>query len=125
MSLLKRDDLLQLMEQIPRFGLNIAKLLALLASDSIKRTIPLALNSTAMRLGKVLSDLAQPQNQEELNCFYIIKGLSQEDLARMVGASRPWVNQTLSSFEDKGLIHRGKGQIIIPDFREFQSAFEC
>lgn len=124
LSLLKRDDLLQLMEQIPRFGLNIGKLLALLASHSIKRTVPLALNTASMRLGKVLCDLAQPQHNEELSRFYIIKGLSQEDLAHMVGASRPWVNQTLSSFEHKGLIHRGKGQIIIPDYMEFKGTFD-
>jgi DNA-binding Lrp family transcriptional regulator len=41
--------------------------------------------------------------------------MRQDELAKMVGASRPWVTLTLASFERRGLIERRRGYIAIAD----------
>ncbi len=105
-----RTDLHRCMEAIPRFALNIANLLALLASDSIQRAAPLALEPVEAKLGRVLVKLAAPGAQG-----YVVRGITQDELARMVGASRPWVNRALAVFEKRGLIERHKQLITILD----------
>jgi CRP/FNR family transcriptional regulator, cyclic AMP receptor protein len=44
-----------------------------------------------------------------------IDGITQEDLARMVGVSRTWVVLSLKLFEEHGLIQRHRLRIVIPD----------
>lgn len=114
MAVLSRADLLGLMEKIPRFSVNIARLAALLANDSFMRSGPLALDSAPLRLAKVLIKLAS-QATDGPPGYRVVRGVSQEDLGHMVGVSRGWINHTLSSFEGKGLIVRKRGLIAIPD----------
>ena len=109
---LQRGPLQACMEQIPRFALNVAKLLAMLASDSIQRAAPLALEPVEVKLGRVLVRLAVPA---ETGSHYQVRGITQDELATMVGASRPWVNRALAGFEKRGLIHRHKQLITILD----------
>lgn len=115
---LKREDLLKKMQEIPLFATNVARLLALLASDSIERTVPLALDNTAKKLGRVLRKLATRDTQHS-PAVHAVTGLRQEDLAHMVGASRAWVNQALADFERQGLIRREKGRIVIYSLDRF------
>lgn len=119
MAVLPRTDLFLLMEQIPRFAINVARLAALLANDSFKRSGPLALDPAPLRLSKVLVKLAS-RNAQDSPERRVVRGLSQEELGRMVGVSRGWINHTLSSFEGRGLITRSRGTITIPDLSRFQ-----
>ncbi len=111
LRVLQRGPLLSCMETIPRFALNISELLALLASDSIQRSAPLALDSVEAKLGRVLVKLASPDADNR----YTVRGITQDELGSMVGASRPWVNRALARFEDRGLIQRLKQRILIQD----------
>ncbi|SIT40595.1 putative Cyclic nucleotide-binding domain protein 4 [Paraburkholderia ribeironis] len=118
---LRRDALLRCMQTIPQFALNIANLLALLASDSIRRTAPLALEPVEAKLGRVLVKLAVPAQQDSQLDGDVVQGITQDELARMVGASRPWVNRALASYEKRGLIRRHKQFISIPDIKAFKN----
>jgi len=109
---LDRANLLRCMKTIPTFALNISYLLALLANDSIRRAVPLALDSVDIKLGRALLKLA---TLDETSQSSTVSGITQEELATMVGASRPWVNRTLSLFEKQGLIHRYKHVITLLD----------
>jgi CRP-like cAMP-binding protein len=120
LQVLKRNDLHRCMETIPRFALNIAHLLALLASDSIQRAAPLALEPVEAKLGRVLVRLAAPAAPDDPETGYVVRGITQDELARMVGASRPWVNQALAAFEKRGLIRRHKQLISILDLEACQ-----
>ena len=109
---LQRGALHACMEEIPRFALNIANLLALLASDSIQRAAPLALEPVEAKLGRVLVKLAV---LDESGKCHVVRGITQDELGSMVGASRPWVNRALAGFERRGLIHRHKQLLTILD----------
>jgi CRP-like cAMP-binding protein len=120
LRVLRRADLHRCMETIPRFALNIANLLALLASDSIQRAAPLALEPVTAKLGRVLVKLATPALPGDPAQGHVVRGLTQDELARMVGASRPWVNRALAAFEKRGLIERHKQLIFILDIAACQ-----
>ncbi|MFA5685620.1 MAG: Crp/Fnr family transcriptional regulator [Burkholderiaceae bacterium] len=114
-----RDQLLDLMLSIPRFSVNVSWLLAAMARYSIARSGLLALDSSAARLGRVMARLAVPEGRPG-DARHAIRGIRQDELARMVGASRPWVSLTLGSFERRGLIERRRGYIAIADMVAFE-----
>ena len=116
---MRRAELLTLMAAIPRFAINLARLLAAMTHYSIERSGPLVLESSAARLGRVLLRLATPEDRTDA-VRQVIRDIRQDDLARMVGASRPWVTLTLASFERRGLIERRRGFLAIVDRLEFE-----
>jgi CRP/FNR family cyclic AMP-dependent transcriptional regulator len=115
-SRLSTGDLNELMETIPAFSRNVARLLAILSGESIMRSGPLALDLTHMRLASTLINLAALDETDPTGLSHVIEGLTQEGLAKMVGASRTWVALTLAEFERHGLLERRKRWIRIPDF---------
>lgn len=52
----------------------------------------------------------------------IVVPLSQEDLATMIGASRPTVNQVLQKLVSRGMISLGRRQITIEDLDALRAA---
>jgi CRP/FNR family cyclic AMP-dependent transcriptional regulator len=68
----------------------------------------------AGRVAKVLVQLAQSHAQDERR-LAVDLGLSQSDLAAMVGATRPAVNHILQSFASRGLISVEGRVILIRD----------
>ncbi|MGJ7505087.1 Crp/Fnr family transcriptional regulator [Variovorax sp. ZT5P49] len=117
LQVLSRTALLRCMESIPQFAINVARLLALLASDSIQRAAPLALEPVEVKLARVLVKLAVPAaaTASAAEGHYMVRGITQDELSRMVGASRPWVNRALAALELRGLIRRNKQLITILD----------
>jgi CRP/FNR family transcriptional regulator, cyclic AMP receptor protein len=120
MLVLPRQDLFDLMRSIPNFAINIARLAASIAQFSMVTTSPLALDSAAVRLSKVLASVAMEDGVDASKTGMIVRGLNQEDLASMVGVSRTWVTLMLSTFESQGLIWRKRRQIGICDLDALQ-----
>lgn len=114
-AVLPRSDLLRLMEEIPHFAINVARLTALLANDSFKRGGRLALDSAPLRLSKVLVKLASRSAQDPPE-RRVVRGLSQEDLGRLVGVSRGWINHTAA--QELSSRH----PVMLPAWRLIQSA---
>jgi CRP-like cAMP-binding protein len=81
----RRSDLLRCMEAVPRFALNIANLLALLASDSIQRAAPLALEPVEAKLGRVLVKLAEPAVPGNAAQGYVVQGELPDVAGRLAG----------------------------------------
>ena len=65
------------------------------------------------RLAKKLLELADTHGKNDGDGIEIQATLTQEDLAGMIGATRPRVNQLLGSFEDRGAIARKGRRIVI------------
>lgn len=144
---LSRENLHSLMREIPAFTINIAGILGRLAHDSILRSGPLATQSATHRLASTLIRLASPveaspgsskspdrpnpstqsdffvSTDSQRRDVWVVQGLTQEDLARLVGVSRSWVNTTLASLEERNLIRRLKGSIEIVDLDKLQRLF--
>ncbi len=115
-----RQKLLELMRTIPTFAINIARLAASLAKESIVSTSPLVLDPAPVRLGKVLAKLAMVDPDSSAGSALVVRGLNQEDLASMVGVTRTWLTLMLSTLESNGLIWRKRLQIGIHDLDALQ-----
>ena len=117
-SSLPRSALLALMERIPRLAVNMNQLLARLAMESFVRSSRI-IDSAPLKLGKVLRDVAARGVVASEGGAYVVRGLTHQDLATMVGTSRTWVTLTLRSFERHGILIRKKSMVIIPDLQRF------
>ncbi|MFN2524669.1 MAG: Crp/Fnr family transcriptional regulator [Actinomycetota bacterium] len=76
------------------------------------------------RTAKKLLSLAQEQGQEPGPDAVINLKVSQTDLARMVGGSRPTVNQILKNFEARGYLELSGSQVLLkrPDLLQKRAA---
>lgn len=119
LSMLPRQHLLKLMDELPRFSANIAYLIAYMAKSSLIDSSPLALDTATVRLGRLLLRLGEPDAREpDKSCMVCI---TQDQLGKMLGVSRSWVNTILSDFERRHLIHRERRRIVILNKNQFIS----
>lgn len=109
-SVMTRNDFVNCTRTVPGFLDNVTRLLALLSVENIERSGTLALDDAWVRLGRILISLARNDNS---NSCPTIRGLTQEDLARMVGVSRAWVGAALCEFETMSLISKRRSLITI------------
>jgi CRP/FNR family transcriptional regulator, cyclic AMP receptor protein len=116
-SIMTRTDFLQCLQTIPQFHWNITRLLAILSIESIERSGPMMLDSASVRLGTALKSLARADETDPAQQRLHVVGLTQQDLAKMIGVSRSWVAIALSQFERLGLISKSRGRITIQSAR--------
>jgi CRP-like cAMP-binding protein len=112
-SIMTRPDFLRCLSEIPPFHWNITRLLAILSIESIERSGPMALDRASVRLGTILLSLARPERGDAAQQCLSVVGLTQHELAKMIGVSRSWVAIALSEFERLGLISKSRGKIVI------------
>ncbi len=114
-SVLDRADFERFLQSMPSFGAGLARLLATMAIESSAHCGSLAQDSARVRLGTTLLSLARNSDGEAAQQQFSVTGITQEDLARIVGVSRTWVALTLGLLEERGLIVKKKRLIAIPD----------
>lgn len=114
LQVMPADVLLELMYSLPGLGAGIARLLATTAMESFARAEALVVQSARVRLARMLVALASQASADDEHALQI-DGITQEDLARMVGVSRTWVVLSLKQLEEHGLIRRHRRRIVIPD----------
>ena len=120
-SVMTRHDFMDCLKMLPRFHWNITRLLAILSIETIERSGPLAFDSAAIRLCSTLKSLARPAAGDAKGHQLHIDGLTQEELAKMIGASRNWVAIALGEFERLGLIAKRRGRITILSARRLEA----
>lgn len=119
LHVLARDALLELMESIPRFSLNISVIVAKMAAHHMSSYGMFAVEPASVRLANILLRMAIPRGDARTEGGsggpYLVVGLTQSELANLIGVSRTWVNQILADFERQGMIRRQRQGILIPD----------
>jgi CRP-like cAMP-binding protein len=111
---LSRAQFRRLAEAIPRLGPNLHTVLVLCAKESALRNSRV-MDSAAVKLGKTLCDLARGIGARVGESSYAIRGITIEDIAMMVGASRTWTSLTIGAFERHGVVTRDKKGLLIAD----------
>jgi len=112
---LSRDDFLLLLRRSPAA---VEGLLSSLAqairrlSDEVTDLMFLDLRG---RLVKKLLELAETHGRASDGAIEIQVPLTQEELAGMIGATRPRVNRLLGFFEDRGVIQQRGRRIVVLD----------
>lgn len=111
---LSMRDLETLMVEIPQFGYQMAGLLARTAAVSVSRIAIFATAPVRGRLIETLLTLGQLPGASTGQNSAVIRGLSHEDIANMVRASRPWISLTIRELEQKGYLKLHRMLIEIP-----------
>jgi CRP-like cAMP-binding protein len=75
----------------------------------------LGTRSAAERLAQLLVLMADLDGRQTPQGIAIVRTLSQEDLAKMVGATRQWVSITLDRFHENDLVDITPNRILIRD----------
>ena len=114
---LSQERFLYTMQTVPRFGMNIARMLAHKLRWTATFAESIAQFDAAGRLLHIIL-LHNEQYGEELEAgvrYQVNMGLNQSDLASMVGARREWTNRILSEWRRRGLLEFDNGVITILD----------
>lgn len=106
--------------RVPAVTAAIAESLAARLSDLSGRFSELAFESVQRRCGRRVAELADLFAEADSPGATI--PLTQEDLAGIVGATRPTVNQVMGQLAHDGLIHLQRGVIDVPDRRRLRTA---
>lgn len=113
-SVMDRVDFDRFLQTMPSFGAGLARLLATMAIESFAHCGSLAQDSAGVRLGTALLSLARRSEEGVSQEHFTVSGVTQEDLARIVGVSRTWVSLTLGALEKRGIILKTRRLIMIP-----------
>lgn len=110
---LHRREFVPFLERNPKLCVRLLRVL----SARLRRTSELAEDrvflSLPSRLAKVLLDLAGGDRIELAAGVRVDFGMSQKDLAALLGASRESVNKQLSAWQHDGLIEMGRGYVVL------------
>jgi CRP-like cAMP-binding protein len=122
--LLERDILVRAIEESPRLALGLLAALA----GRLRRDVDLLEEASfldvAARLAKVLLRLANGATGREGVALSIPTRWTQAELASLVGATRESVNRWLRFYEERRIIGRRDGQIIVLKPHELQKRIE-
>jgi CRP/FNR family cyclic AMP-dependent transcriptional regulator len=96
---------------------HVAERLLRVLARRLRRTDDEALDllfvDVGARLAKALTDLAARFGQETPRGILVDHGLSQAQLAEMVGTSRETLNKQLHGFAERGWLTAGRGRLVI------------
>ncbi|MEZ4620627.1 MAG: Crp/Fnr family transcriptional regulator [Caldilineaceae bacterium] len=114
---MSQEHFLHHLHTIPGLAINLARLLAGKLRWTAGYAESIAQFDAAGRLLHILLDNNARYGEEvEPGKRYILDlGLSQSDLASMVGARREWINRILSEWRRRGLLEFDQGTITILD----------
>ena len=108
---LQRDDLQRLRETAPK----IDEVLTLALVDEVRRlsaalveALYVPVEQRVWRRLLQLGDLYGPEDP-------VVIPLTQDDLAQLVGTTRPTLNQILKAGEKRGFLHLGRGRLELCD----------
>lgn len=110
----------ELRARVPAVSTAIAEDLAIRLRDLSERFIELAFESVQRRCGRRIAELADEFAAPGANSATI--PLTQEDLAGIVGATRPTVNQVIGELAHDHLIVVRRGAIEVPDRARLRAA---
>jgi CRP-like cAMP-binding protein len=122
--LLHRDGFLRVAETHPQLGLALARHLCLQLRSTNYQMESIALYDLRSRVARfLLFALREEHGVEQSGRVRLRMALNQSELALLLGASRPKVNQVLQSLLAEGVLERD-GEALICDIDQLQDAIE-
>jgi CRP/FNR family transcriptional regulator, cyclic AMP receptor protein len=114
-GLLSREHLMQLLSKLDhQQPIRLLEQLNTAWSRMFERHLVFLGSSFRVRLGMVLDRLGTRFGIEDQRGTLLVPELTQEDLAEMIGSSRPMVSQLIGEMTSEGVLARGKnGRFIL------------
>jgi len=111
----KGAELRRLVERHPRLALALLDMSVHKGKCFSALIQMLGTRSAAQRLAQLLALMADLDGIRREDGVFIGRSLTQEELAKMVGATRQWVSATLERFREGGLVEFSPNRILILD----------
>ena len=108
-AVVRRGELLTMVEQQPEFALHIVRKLAHRVRDLTENVRSLALMDVYGRVARLLLELAEEKGGRLVIC----EPLTHKDIASRVGASREMISRIFSDLNDGGYLRKEVGQLVI------------
>jgi CRP-like cAMP-binding protein len=108
-------ELLRLIEHLPRLAIALIGALVHKGKCFSGLIQMLGTRSAMERLAQLLVLMADLDGRQTPQGVTIVRTLSQEDLAKMIGSTRQWISVTLDRFHESGLVDITPHRILIPD----------
>lgn len=116
---LGRDSFLPFLRRRPEAALRTIAFLC----ERLRRTTQLVQDSTFLdvpaRLAKQMAALTQEYGERQAPRGAITLGISQQELAQMLGVSREIVSRQLAIWRQAGAIEIGRGRVVVHDVAFF------
>ena len=110
---LERDVLFAWLDQHPRVAVDMLRVLAGRMRSNNEHISDLVFMDVPGRLAKTLLNLGARFGEPVEEGLLVPHGLTQEELAQLVGSSRETVNKALTDFSNRGwIIRRGRSVLI-------------
>ncbi len=110
-----RERLATALDRDPVLAAALLRLLAARLGRTSEALRDALLHDVSTRVSRRLSELARVHGAPVEGGVVVRLPLTQEDLARMVGASRETVNRSLASLAARGLVRSRGRRYVIPD----------
>ncbi len=117
-ALLTRDSFREYFLSNPEIGWGMLKTMAGKLYFSQGRIKSLALQNSRARIAQAIYDLAEKEKRG-----YVLKNLSQEDLANYLGITRETVSRNMSRLKEENLIESSGGELILLDREGLKDIF--
>lgn len=121
--LLKRSDLMRLLEKYPRISICLMEELARRIRQSDQLIESLSLGDAEGRIALTLLRLAEDLGIYKSGRVVMDNLPYQQDIANMAGTSRETVSRTLKLLEDKNFITKEGHKLTILDYEKFKKTF--
>ena len=108
-AVVKRNELLSLVEKEPRFALHMVRKLASRVRDLTENVRSLALMDVYGRVARLLLELAEERDGR----LCIEESLTHKDIASRVGASREMISRIFSDLTAGGYVAKENGRLVI------------
>lgn len=112
---LSKSDVEFLLSNIPQFSRNLIAALSFKARWATNIYDQLATESVLARVAQMVLILANQHGTEDVHGKLVIQGLTHQDIADLVGSSRPSTSLSLKKLEQMGLIEVSLRSIRILD----------
>ncbi|WP_422115573.1 Crp/Fnr family transcriptional regulator [Brachybacterium sp. UNK5269] len=112
---LSQQDLYRVLAQRPEVGRHLLASLARRLRKTNESLADLVFADVPGRVAKNVLDLAQRFGRQTDDGVMVAHGLTQEELAQLVGASRETVNKALADFASRGWIRLEARAVLIAD----------
>jgi CRP-like cAMP-binding protein len=105
----------------PGLAVNTMQALGARLQDSQERILDLSTQQVEQRIAGAVLQLARQAGKKTDDGTLIDFPLSRQDLAEMTGATLFTVSRTLSAWEERGLVERGRQRVLVRDMAGLQA----
>lgn len=111
----RNEDFRSLLAAHPSIALGLLGLVAARLRSSDRRLVEIGAYDTARRVARLLAGMAESDGRPADAGLVLPDGLTQDDLAGMVDASRESVARALATLRSLGLVSTGRRRVVVHD----------